>query len=129
MSELLDGILEARRQDSLEYQEHLAKLLELAARVGSHEADVKYPDWATTQGKRALVDFLYENPELALEVDAAILHTKYIVVHEMAHLRERGHGERFTSLMDELMPNCRSRRTALNDSTLAAETWPVAALD
>lgn len=53
---------------------------------------------------------------------------EYIVVHEMVHLRERGHGERFITLMDELMPDWRSRRSALNDSTLAAETWPVAAL-
>jgi type I restriction enzyme R subunit len=76
MSELLDGILEARRQGSLEYQEYLAQLLELAIKVGSREADVKYPDWATTQAKRALVDFLHERPELAVEVDAAIVKNK-----------------------------------------------------
>ena len=36
---------------------------------------------------------------------------EYIVVHEMTHLLERNHGERFTKLMDEYMPDWRSRRT------------------
>jgi len=48
---------------------------------------------------------------------------EYIVVHEMAHYRERGHGERFTKLMDGLMPTWRSRRDQLNATPLASETW------
>jgi len=32
---------------------------------------------------------------------------EYIVVHEMADLRERGHGDRFTALMDTLPPDWR----------------------
>lgn len=48
---------------------------------------------------------------------------EYIVVHEMTHLLERGHGERFTRLMDEFMPDWRARRSALNGSPLAHEEW------
>ena len=48
---------------------------------------------------------------------------EYVVVHEMAHFREDNHGERFTKLMDSLMPDWRSRRDTLNASPLAAETW------
>lgn len=48
---------------------------------------------------------------------------EYMVVHEMVHLLERGHGERFTTLMDRLMPDWRGRRTALNDAPLAHESW------
>ena len=33
---------------------------------------------------------------------------EYIVVHEMTHLLERNHGERFTKLMDKFMPDWRS---------------------
>jgi predicted metal-dependent hydrolase len=48
---------------------------------------------------------------------------EYIVVHEMAHLLERGHGERFTALMDRLLPDWRRRRDELNSAPLAEERW------
>lgn len=49
---------------------------------------------------------------------------EYVVVHEMTHLRERGHGKRFTALMDEFLPDWRSRRDQLNTAPLAEEHWP-----
>ena len=48
---------------------------------------------------------------------------EYIVVHEMAHYRERNHGEKFTSLMDEWLPDWRARRDSLNQSPLNEEKW------
>jgi len=48
---------------------------------------------------------------------------EYLVVHEMAHLVERTHGERFTNLMDQLLPDWRARRDVLNGSALAHEQW------
>jgi predicted metal-dependent hydrolase len=50
---------------------------------------------------------------------------EYIVVHEMTHLLERGHGPRFTKLMDGFMPDWRSRRDQLNDAPLGHEEWSV----
>jgi predicted metal-dependent hydrolase len=50
---------------------------------------------------------------------------EYIVVHEMAHLLERHHGERFTKLMDRFMPEWRNRRDELNNAPLADEQWSV----
>ena len=35
---------------------------------------------------------------------------EYIVVHELVHLLERHHNERFTALMDRHLPHWRSRR-------------------
>lgn len=52
---------------------------------------------------------------------------EYLVVHEMVHLLERGHGERFTRVMDELLPSWRSRRDALNAAPLAHEDFVTAA--
>lgn len=49
---------------------------------------------------------------------------EYIAVHEMTHLLERGHGERFTKLMDRFMPDWRARRDQLNHAPLAYEEWP-----
>jgi predicted metal-dependent hydrolase len=48
---------------------------------------------------------------------------EYIVVHEMTHLLERNHGERFTRLMDGFLPDWRSRRDELNNAPLADEQW------
>ncbi len=51
------------------------------------------------------------------------LSLEYIVVHEMAHLLERSHGERFMKLMDGFMPDWRVRRDQLNHAPLANEDW------
>jgi predicted metal-dependent hydrolase len=49
---------------------------------------------------------------------------EYIIVHEMTHLLERNHGDRFTKRMDKFMPDWRARRDDLNRSPLADEQWP-----
>ena len=48
---------------------------------------------------------------------------EYIFVHELVHLRERHHGQRFTALMDRLMPQWRFYKDELNRSALGHETW------
>jgi predicted metal-dependent hydrolase len=67
------------------------------------------------------------NGHISINLELAGKHPallEYIVVHELVHLRERGHGDRFTRLMDAYLPGWRAKQTALNDSTLAAEDWP-----
>lgn len=44
-------------------------------------------------------------------------------MHEMTHLIERTHNERFIELMDLHMPDWRARRDELNEAPLAAEDW------
>ena len=46
---------------------------------------------------------------------------EYIVVHELVHLLERNHTERFTALMDRHLPDWRTRREVLNSSPLGHE--------
>jgi hypothetical protein len=48
---------------------------------------------------------------------------EYIVVHEMVHLLERNHTERFIALMDEFMPSWRLLRDELNHTPLSHEKW------
>lgn len=48
---------------------------------------------------------------------------EYILVHEMTHLHERKHGDRFTALMDDYLPNWRALRDQLNQTPLAHEDW------
>ena len=67
---------------------------------------------------------LWFNVELAKKSPLCL---EYIVVHEMVHLVERTHGERFISLMDLLLPDWRLRRDQLNGAPLAHEVWGRAA--
>ncbi|MDE0604797.1 MAG: SprT family zinc-dependent metalloprotease [bacterium] len=48
---------------------------------------------------------------------------EYVVVHEMVHLMERGHGERFRGILDRVMPGWGTRLDELNRGYLAEEGW------
>jgi predicted metal-dependent hydrolase len=48
---------------------------------------------------------------------------EYIAVHELVHLLERHHNDRFTALMDRFLPQWRTCRDELNGAPLAHETW------
>lgn len=48
---------------------------------------------------------------------------EYVVVHEMLHLTEPTHSDRFISLLTEHFPTWREARIELNELPLAAEEW------
>lgn len=48
---------------------------------------------------------------------------EYIVVHELVHLLERKHNQRFQAYMDDLLPDWRERRDLLNRMPLAHDHW------
>ena len=48
---------------------------------------------------------------------------EYILVHELVHLLERRHGNRFDALMDGFMPDWQQHRDALNQPPLARPDW------
>jgi predicted metal-dependent hydrolase len=48
---------------------------------------------------------------------------EYIVIHEMMHLLERHHNERFLELMNQHLPSWRQLREELNRAPLAHEEW------
>lgn len=48
---------------------------------------------------------------------------EYVVVHEMLHLIEPTHSERFHGLMDKQYPAWREARAELNELPLSAEIW------
>lgn len=63
---------------------------------------------------------LWINLELAKKPRECL---EYIVVHEMIHLLERNHTERFYALQDRYLPNWRALREVLNRQPLADEGW------
>ena len=48
---------------------------------------------------------------------------EYVVVHELAHLLEPTHSERFAAILDKHWSTWREARTELNDLPLSAEAW------
>ena len=48
---------------------------------------------------------------------------EYVIVHEMMHLIEQKHSERFVALLDEHYPTWREARMELNELPLGAERW------
>ncbi|MCB9987708.1 MAG: M48 family metallopeptidase [Rhodospirillales bacterium] len=48
---------------------------------------------------------------------------EYILVHELVHLHERHHNEKFRRLMDRYLPSWRKSRDVLQSQPLAYEEW------
>lgn len=48
---------------------------------------------------------------------------EYVIVHEMVHLLEPTHSERFITILQQHYPSWREARAELNDLPLGAETW------
>lgn len=95
MSQLLDALIQARKQQAMDYQAYLAKIVELTKKVKKPESQTAYPASIDSAARRALYDNLkqrapmaaYDRPEdgrvpddltanLAVEVDTAIRKVK-----------------------------------------------------
>lgn len=91
------------------------------SRIGVEVADWSVKKMKTkwgscnTQSKR-----IWLNLELAKKPPECL---EYILVHELVHLLERKHNERFRLHMDKFMSNWRDRRDLLNKMPLAFESW------
>lgn len=78
MSELLDALIEERRQKAIAYQEYLEQVKVLATKVVRPDGvgTTHYPSELNTRARRALYDNLGHNAELALRIDTAVRTTK-----------------------------------------------------
>ena len=63
---------------------------------------------------------IWLNLELAKKPKPCLI---YVLVHEMTHLLERHHNDRFRELMNTFLPQWRTYRDELNKAPLAHENW------
>ena len=90
-------------------------------KVGVKVAEVRIKKMKTRWGSCNVEDRrIWVNLELAKKPAMCL---EYILVHEMVHLLERNHNDRFRDLMDAFMPQWRLHRDALNRAPLAHEDW------
>jgi len=73
--------------------------------------------WGTCDEKTKRIWF---NLELIKKPESCI---QYIVVHELIHLLERKHNDKFVGLMDKYLPKWRSEKDELNQLILSYEKW------
>jgi len=88
--------------------------------------DVKVADWGVRKMKTKWGSCNIEAGRIWLNLELAkkpVQCLEYIIVHEMLHLLERHHNDRFIELMDRFMPQWKLYRDELNRSPLCHETW------
>lgn len=76
MSELLDTLIQERKSQARDYEDYLAKIVELAKQVQNPAGGSAYPKSLNTLARRAIYDTVGQDEQLAIKVDAAIQHTK-----------------------------------------------------
>ncbi|MDD1753961.1 MAG: M48 family metallopeptidase [Methanotrichaceae archaeon] len=87
---------------------------------------VRVVDWGVKRMKTKWGSCSIEARRIWLNLELAkkpVQCLEYIVVHEMVHLIERRHNDRFKELMDEFMPSWRLIRDELNHTPRSHETW------
>ena len=78
MSELLDALIEERRQQAIDYKEYLEKIKELSVKVVNAGGinPTAYPASIDTPAKKSLYDNVGQDEVLVIKIDAAVRHTK-----------------------------------------------------
>ncbi len=101
-------------------------LAKWAPRIGVTVADWRIRRMRTRWGTcNPEAGRIWLNSELAKKPVSCL---EYVLVHEMVHLLERGHTERFRGILDRLIPQWRQRLDELNRTYLADEEWDSARL-
>jgi predicted metal-dependent hydrolase len=108
------------------YRQHLKEQIPDLIAKWEKIIDVQVADWRVKQMKtkwgtcNIAAARIWLNLELAKKSPHCL---EYIVVHEMVHLLERHHNERFVALMNQFMPQWQLHRDELNQSVLGDEEW------
>ncbi|PRY73220.1 type I restriction endonuclease subunit R [Halomonas ventosae] len=72
MSDLLDALIEQRRQEALDYKEYLRRIVELTRQAARREEANRYPTGIETPAQQALYDNLGQGATLAIRLDEKI---------------------------------------------------------
>jgi predicted metal-dependent hydrolase len=107
-----------RRQMKEQLPELVAKWEQI---IGVQVAECKIKRMKTRWGTcNPLAKRIWLNLEL---IKKPVHCLEYIIVHELVHLLEKHHNDRFKSLMDQYLPLWRQHREELNRQPLGHEEW------
>lgn len=108
------------------YRQELKEVVAPLVKKWESITNLEVRDWRIKRMKTkwgscsADVGRIWLNLELAKKSVRCI---EYILVHEMVHLLERTHNDRFVAHMDKFMPNWRIRCKELNSFPASHESW------
>ena len=108
------------------YRKQLKKQLPQLIEKWEKIIGVKSNDWGIKQMKtkwgacNIKAKRIWLNLELAKKPTICL---EYILVHELVHLLEKNHNQRFISLMDKFMPKWRMHRDELNSLPIVHNDW------
>lgn len=108
------------------YRQRLKQLIPPLLEKWQSVLRVQVADWAIKKMKTKWGSCNVEASRVWLNLELAkkpVQCLEYIIVHELAHLLERHHNDRFIALMDKSLPKWRMHRDELNRAPLAHETW------
>jgi predicted metal-dependent hydrolase len=118
----------ARREAILHewYRQQLKELIPSLVAKWSTKLGVKAPNWGVRKMKTRRGSCNAQERRIWLNLELAkksVNCLEYIIIHELVHLLERHHNDRFVGLMDKSMPGWRACQTELNASVLGHEQW------
>lgn len=108
------------------YREELKKLIPDLLDKWQPVVGRKANDWGIKRMKTKWGSCNTEARRIWLNLELAkkpLVCLEYILVHELVHLHQRNHNQRFKEILDRCMPNWRVRQKTLNSSPLAHEEW------
>lgn len=108
------------------YRRHMKSLVPDLVAKWQPVVGVRVADWGIKKMKTRWGSCNIEERRVWLNLELAKKPPhclEYVLVHEMVHLLERHHNERFKTLMGRFMPQWRMYRDELNQAPLAHEEW------
>lgn len=114
------GSDKSKREDVVKewYRELLKNQIPSLIEKWEEELEVEIADWGVRQMKTKWGSCNVDDQRIWLNLELAKKpkHSlDYVVLHEMVHLKERHHNDRFKELLDHYMPSWRQRREELNE--------------
>ncbi|MBF2709313.1 M48 family metallopeptidase [Flavobacterium soyangense] len=108
------------------YRAELKKLIPAIIDKWENQIGVTVEDWQVKQMKTKWGTCNIEKKRIWINLELAkkpLQCLEYIVVHEMIHLLERHHNDRFLSLMEKFMPQWKFYREELNRLPVSHGEW------
>jgi predicted metal-dependent hydrolase len=108
------------------YRSEIKKLIPPLLTKWERQMDVQAEDWSVRQMKTKWGACNIQKKRILVNLELAKkpLHClEYIIVHEMVHLLERLHNERFMAYMDKFLPRWKFYRQELNKLPVSHVDW------
>ena len=108
------------------YRSELKRIIPGIIEKWEKKIGVKVAQWQVKQMKTNWGTCKIEKKRILINLELAkkpVHCLEYVILHEMVHLLERHHNERFLYYMDSFLPNWKQIRTELNKLPVNHADW------